>query len=69
MKAKLMLQSWAGVQGYAVEIIDGKGTPTRHRIRFLKDVRLPGNRCKVAGETALVPKYAVKIPSQQENAE
>ena len=55
----LFTQSWAGTLKQKVKIV--AETPKRYRIEAIKRTRLAGDRRFIEeGETALVPKYAVK---------
>lgn len=56
----LMLDGWAGRREHKVEVIGE--TPKRYRIRAVERTKLAG-RCRwlYAGETALVPKYAIRL--------
>ena len=59
----IALNTWGGTRYYAVDII-GK-TKTRYRVslthlRSPQQIRMPGGRIKVHGDTFLVPKYAVR---------
>jgi hypothetical protein len=51
------LDSWAGRTRQKVRVVGE--TPKRVRILALSDLNLPGRRHIKAGETALVPKYAI----------
>jgi hypothetical protein len=54
----LNLNGWGGVTSRKVEIVGE--TPKRLRIRAIERTKLAGRRRWIqAGETALVPKYAV----------
>lgn len=58
--AMLCLQSYAGRTEQLVVVVGE--TPKRYRIRALKWTRLGGgSRFLRAGDTALVPKYAVRF--------
>ena len=60
--AHLMLDGWAGVSRQPVEVIGE--TPTRYRIQARQRTKLAGrSRWIEAGETALVPKHAVRFRS------
>lgn len=55
----LMLDGWAGARARQVEIVGE--TPQRYRIRAIERTKLAGrSRWINPGETALVPKYAVR---------
>ena len=55
----LMLDGWAGVRARQVEIVGE--TPQRYRIRAIERTKLAGRQRWInPGETALVPKYAVR---------
>lgn len=56
----LGLDGWAGRREHKVEVIGE--TPKRYRIRAIERTKLAG-RCRwlYAGETALVPKYAIRF--------
>ena len=53
----LNLDTWEGTRTYPVEIVDE--TPERYRIKTLTNVMLPNRKFVGAGQTVLVPKYAV----------
>jgi hypothetical protein len=56
----LMLNGWHGVSRRRVEIVGE--TAKRYRIRAIEKTKLAGrSRWLNAGETALVPKYAVEV--------
>ncbi len=56
----LLMDSYAGRTCTPVEIVGE--TPKRYRIRAIEDTKLAGrNRWLAAGETALVPKHAVRL--------
>lgn len=59
--AELCFNDYAGFRAIPVLVIGE--TPKRHRIEAVKDMRLAG-RCRSlkAGESALVPKTAVRFP-------
>lgn len=60
MNGLLCLNSWAGRTETPVEIIDE--TPKRFRIRASQRTKLAGrDRWLEVGQTALVPKYAVRL--------
>ena len=57
--AELGLQGWEGLTWTRVEIIGE--TPKKYRIRALQRTKLGGrSRWIYAGETALVPKHAIR---------
>ena len=59
MNAVLCLNGWEGRTETPVEIVGE--TPKRYRIRANKRIKLAGrNRWLEIGQTALVPKYAVR---------
>ena len=59
----MYLDGWAGRASYLVEVVGE--TPKRWRIKALTKVRLPGReRFLLPGETALVPRYAVRFTEQ-----
>lgn len=60
--ALLCMNGWAGYYEQPIEVIGQ--TPKRYRIRATERIRL-GGRCRwlYRGETALVPKSAVKFAS------
>lgn len=56
----LYTSSWAGTLKQRVRVVGE--TPKRYRIEALKRTRLGGRRRLIEeGETALVPKFAVKL--------
>lgn len=57
--AVLCMDGWAGRSEQPVVVVGE--TPKRYRIRATERTRLPGNRWIEAGETTLVPRYAVKF--------
>lgn len=60
----LGLSGWAGDRWRKVEVIGE--TPKRYRIRAIEKTKLAGrNRWIHPGETALVPKYAVRLTSSR----
>lgn len=66
MAAYLVLDSWAGRERIPVEVVGE--TPKRYRVRLLADALLPSRRHVKAGETVLVPRYAVKQDGDQGQA-
>lgn len=59
--ASLVLNTYAGRREHVVELT-GKETRAKVEVKFTESFPLPGGRLAVAGETALVPKTAVKLP-------
>jgi len=57
-KATLTLNDWAGRVDVPVKVV-GR-TPKRIRVELLQDALMPGRRRGKAGETFLVPTYAVR---------
>lgn len=56
----LGLSGWAGDRWRKVEVVGE--TPKKYRIRAIEKTKLAGrSRWLEAGQTALVPKYAVRI--------
>jgi hypothetical protein len=60
----LCMDGWAGRMEVPVTIIGE--TPQRYRVILGRDCRLTGGRWGKAGETVLVPKYAVRVDSSSE---
>jgi len=59
----MYLDGWAGRASYLAEVVGE--TPKRGQIKALTKVRLPGReRFLLPGETALVPRYAVRFTEQ-----
>jgi len=59
----LCLDSWAGRVEVPVTIIGE--TPKRYRVILGRDCRLPSRRWGKAGETVLVPKYAIRLDESE----
>lgn len=60
MKGVLMLNTWAGVRRYPVEILSE--TPKKYRVRLKERTPLAGrNRWGRVGQVVTVPRYAVKV--------
>jgi hypothetical protein len=62
-RAELCLQGWGGFSATACLVIGQ--TPKRYRIKALTRMRLSGrNRWLNPGETALVPKAAIRLSAE-----
>ena len=59
IKAKMMLDGWAGRYIVPVEIIGE--TDKRYRVRLMEETKLPARRIGKIGEVILVPRYSVKL--------
>lgn len=58
-QAYVAVDSWSGRHDYAV-IVVGE-TPKRYRIQAVMEMRLPNRKHLKVGDTALVPKRAVRF--------
>jgi len=67
MAAFLFLDSWAGRQRVACEIL--AETPKKYRVKLLADALLPGGRHRAAGDVVLVPRYAVRVEQAATDAQ
>lgn len=63
LKGKIVLDGWAGIVKYPVEIIGE--TPKRYRVRC-KNTFSIGRIYHFSGDEFLVPKHAVEIDVQSE---
>lgn len=60
--AFLALDGWAGRHLVPIRVVGE--TPKRYRVELLEDANLPSRRFAKAGDTVLVPKYAVLTPKE-----
>lgn len=59
-KTYFTLQSWAGITCHPVTIVGE--TPKKYRVRLEEETRMPNGKLYKAGDTVLVPKYAIRYP-------
>ena len=57
---QLGLHTWAGLRWHPVTVLGERGQ--KYHVRLEESVMLPGHRAKRAGDTAWVPKQAVRFP-------
>lgn len=62
-RATLYLEHWSGRMGYSVRVYGE--TPKRYRCEVLENLPIR-NRLYLAGDTLLVPKYAIKFKEQDD---